>query len=272
MLTINTVTIGLTIGLFASVGPTTPILAIVGLSLAQGFFNSLQFLSMNSMAYADAGFAAAGFAAAAGRMGLSTSAVSRHVAQLEAHLNVRLLNRTTRRMSPTGEGFAYFERCTQRLADLEESEASVSGKARNARGRLRLTAPIALATLRLAPAFAAFSQAHRQITLDIMLSDNVVDFAEEGVDLAIRVGRVGSDNLVARRIGETALLAAPAPAYLERAGTPGLKTPSGTPVSPTPTRRPATNGSLSARMASRSACASPGRSTPITACCSPKWQ
>ena len=163
---------------------------------------------------------AGGFAAAAGRMGLSTSAVSRHVAQLEAHLNVRLLNRTTRRMSPTDEGFAYFERCTQLLADLEESEASVSGKARYARGRLRLTAPIALATLRLAPAFAAFAQAHPQITLDILLSDNVVDFAEEGVDLAIRVGRVGSDNLVARRIGETALLAAAAPAYLERAGTP----------------------------------------------------
>ncbi len=163
---------------------------------------------------------AGGFASAAGRMGLSTSAVSRHVAQLEAHLSVRLLNRTTRRMSPTDEGFAYFERCTQLLADLEESEASVSGKARNARGRLRLTAPIALATLRLAPAFAAFSQAHPQITLDIVLADNVVDFAEEGVDLAIRVGRVGSENLVARRIGETALLAAAAPAYLERAGTP----------------------------------------------------
>jgi DNA-binding transcriptional LysR family regulator len=163
---------------------------------------------------------AGGFASAAERLGLSTSAVSRHVAQLEAHLNVRLLNRTTRRMSPTDEGFAYFERCTQLLADLEESEASVSGKARRARGRLRLTAPIALATLRLAPAFAAFSQAYPEITLDIVLSDNLVDFAEEGLDLAIRVGRVGSDNLVARHIGETALLAAASPAYLARAGTP----------------------------------------------------
>ena len=84
---------------------------------------------------------AGGFAAAADQMGISTSAVSRHVAQLEAHLNVRLLNRTTRRMSPTDEGFAYFERCTQLLADLDETEASVSGEARRPRGRLRLTAP-----------------------------------------------------------------------------------------------------------------------------------
>jgi DNA-binding transcriptional LysR family regulator len=163
---------------------------------------------------------AGSFAAAAERLGQSTSAVSRHVAQLEAQLNVRLLNRTTRRMSPTDAGFAYFERCTQLLADLDETEASVSGEARRPRGRLRLTAPIALATLRLAPAFAAFVEAYPEITLDIVLSDGITDFAEEGLDLAIRVGRVGSDNLVARRIAETTLIAAAAPAYLARAGTP----------------------------------------------------
>lgn len=163
---------------------------------------------------------AGGFAAAADQIGISTSAVSRHVAQLETHLAVRLLNRTTRRMSPTAEGFAYFERCTQLLADLEETEASVSGQARQPRGRLRLTAPIALAVLRLAPAFAAFAQTYPEIALDLVLSDKVADFTEEGLDLAIRVGRVGSDNVVARPIGETALLVAAAPAYLARAGTP----------------------------------------------------
>lgn len=163
---------------------------------------------------------AGGFAAAAERLGMSTSAVSRHVAQLEAHLDVRLLNRTTRRMNPTEEGYAYFERCTQLLADLEETEATLSGEARRPRGRLRLTAPIALAALRLAPAFAAFSQRYPEVTLDIVLSDNLADFTEEGLDLAIRVGRVGSENLVARRIGETELLIAASPAYLQRAGTP----------------------------------------------------
>ena len=163
---------------------------------------------------------AGGFAAAAEQTGLSTSAVSRHVAQLEAHLNVRLFNRTTRRMSPTDAGFAYFERCTQLLADFEETEASVSGEARHPHGRLRLAAPIALSVLRLAPAFAAFSQVYPEITLDIVLSDNVNDFTEEGLDLAIRIGWVGSENVVARHIGETALLIAAAPAYLARAGSP----------------------------------------------------
>lgn len=163
---------------------------------------------------------AGSFALAADRLGLSTSAVSRHVAHLEGELDVRLLNRTTRRMSPTAEGFAYFERCTQLLADLEEAEAAVSGKTRRPRGRLRLTAPIALATLRLAPAFAAFAQAYPELELDIVLSDGVADFAEEGLDLAIRVGRLGSENLVARLIGETEVIAAASPAYLAQAGNP----------------------------------------------------
>ena len=130
---------------------------------------------------------AGGFAPAAERMGLSTSAVSRHVAQLEAHLNVRLLNRTTRRMSPTDEGFAYFERCTQLLADLEETEASVAGEALHPRGRLRLTAPIALATLRLAPAFASFSRQYPDITLDIQTYNDYVvpnNVVEDGTVLA----------------------------------------------------------------------------------------
>jgi DNA-binding transcriptional LysR family regulator len=163
---------------------------------------------------------AGSFVAAAEQTGLSTTAVSRQVAQLEAHLNVRLLNRTTRRMSPTNEGFAYFERCTQLLADLEEAEASVSGETRHPRGRLRLTAPIALATLRLAPAFAAFCRNYPDVTLDVVLSDSVADFVEEGLDLAIRVGRVGSENLVARHIGDTTLLIAASPDYLARAGRP----------------------------------------------------
>lgn len=163
---------------------------------------------------------AGSFVGAAEHLGISTTAVSRFVSQLEGQLNVRLLNRTTRRMSPTDEGFAYFERCTQLLADLDEAEASVAGKALRPRGRLRLSAPIALATLRLAPAFAAFSTRHPEITLDIQLSDSVADFAEEGLDMAIRTGRVGSDNLVARLIGETELLIAAAPDYLARAGEP----------------------------------------------------
>lgn len=163
---------------------------------------------------------AGGFAAAAERLGISTSAASRHVAQLEGHLNARLLNRTTRRVSPTDEGYAYFERCTQLLADLDEADSMVSGGAHLPRGRLRLTAPSALATLRLAPAFAAFGEAYPEISLDIVLSESVVDFIEEGLDLAIRVGRIGSSNLVARRIGDAQLIVAASPGYLARHGAP----------------------------------------------------
>lgn len=163
---------------------------------------------------------AGGFAPAADRLGISTSAASRYVAQLESHLNARLLNRTTRRVSPTDSGYAYFERSTQLLADLDEADEAVSGAARTPRGRLRVTAPIAFATMRLAPAFAAFLREYREVTLDVNLSDSVADFIEEGLDMAIRVGRVGSENLVARRIGTARLYCCASPAYLARAGTP----------------------------------------------------
>jgi DNA-binding transcriptional LysR family regulator len=163
---------------------------------------------------------AGGFAAAADHLGLSTSAVSRYVAQLEAHLHVRLLQRTTRRVSATEQGYAYFERCTQLLADLDEADRAAAGTAYLPRGRLRLTAPVALAARKLAPAFAAFAEAYPQVSMDIVASDNVADFIEEGLDLAIRVGRIGSDNLVARRIGFARLLTAASPGYLGRTGVP----------------------------------------------------
>ncbi|TVT78127.1 MAG: LysR family transcriptional regulator [Denitromonas halophila] len=163
---------------------------------------------------------AGGFAAAATQLGVSTSAVSRHVAQLETHLNVRLLNRTTRKVSATDAGQAYFERCVQLLIDLDETEAAVAGEAHRPTGRLRLSAPIALSIHRLAPALAAFQQRYPEVTLDVALSDNVADFVDEGLDLAIRAGRLGSDNLVARRIDTARLVLAASPAYLKTHGVP----------------------------------------------------
>ncbi|MBI1904852.1 MAG: LysR family transcriptional regulator [Rhodocyclales bacterium] len=163
---------------------------------------------------------AGGFAAAATRLGLSTSAVSRHVAQLEGHLNTRLLTRTTRRVHTSDAGEAYYERALQWLSELEEVEAVVAGEGLHPRGRLRLTAPLALSIHKLAPAFSAFRQRYPDVTLDLLLSDNVADFAGEGLDLAIRVGRIGSENLVARRIGEATLVVVAAPSYLAARGTP----------------------------------------------------
>ena len=161
-----------------------------------------------------------GFARAAERLQLSASAVSRHVAELEAHLGVRLLNRTTRKLSLTESGQAFHERTVQLLADLEEAEASVAASALSPRGTLRLTCPIAFGEWYVAPAIAAFSAQHPQLRFDVELSDRMVDLVEEGFDLGIRIGSSSSQALIARRIGETRLVCVASPSYVARHGVP----------------------------------------------------
>lgn len=163
------------------------------------------------------------FAAAAQRLDVSTSAVSRQVAELEAHLEVRLLNRTTRRLSLTEAGQAFYERCLQLLAELEETEAAVRSEAVMPKGTLRITCGVTFGERYLAPAVAEFATRHPQVAFDIDLSDRAVDLVEEGFDLAIRIGPVGQQALVARRIAETQLVCCAAPAYLDRR--PPLLTP-----------------------------------------------
>jgi DNA-binding transcriptional LysR family regulator len=163
------------------------------------------------------------FAAAADRLAVSTSAVSRQVAELEAHLEVRLLNRTTRRLSLTEAGQAFYERCVQLLADLEETEAAVRSEAVLPKGTLRITCGVTFGERHLAPAVAEFAGRHPQVAFGIDLSDRAVDLVEEGFDLAIRIGPVGAQALVARRIADTQLVCCAAPAYL--ASRPPLLTP-----------------------------------------------
>jgi DNA-binding transcriptional LysR family regulator len=160
------------------------------------------------------------FARAAQRLDLSTSAVSRHVADLEAHLNVRLLNRTTRKLSLTESGQAFHERAVQLLSDLEEAEAAVTASALAPRGTLKLTCAITFGERHIAPAIAAFAEKHPQLRFDVELSDRMVDLVEEGFDLGIRIGASSSQALIARRIGQTQLVCCAAPAYLARHGTP----------------------------------------------------
>jgi DNA-binding transcriptional LysR family regulator len=147
---------------------------------------------------------------------VSTSAVSRQVAELEAHLDVRLLNRSTRRLSLTEPGQAFYERAVAVLADLEEAEASVRTTALEPKGTLRLTCGVTFGVRYLAPAIAGFTTRHPQIAFDVDLSDRVVDLVEEGFDLAIRIGAIGPQALVSRRIGTTRLVCCAAPAYLAR--------------------------------------------------------
>ena len=162
------------------------------------------------------------FARAAARLDQSTSAVSRQVALLEAHLDTRLLNRTTRRLSLTESGRAFYERIVQLLADLEEAEEAVSAAAVAPRGTLKLTCSITFGIRHLAPALAEFGARHRQVRFDVELSDRAVDIVDEGIDLAIRIGDIGSQSLIGRRIGVTQLVCCASPAYLATHGTPAV--------------------------------------------------
>jgi DNA-binding transcriptional LysR family regulator len=160
------------------------------------------------------------FAKAAERLGISTSACSRHVAELEAHLDSRLLNRTTRRLSLTESGQAFYERCVQVLADLAEAEQAAAASAARPRGTLKLTCAISFGVRHVAPLVGAFAARHPEMRFDVQLSDRFVDLVEEGFDLAIRIGESPTQNLIARRLGETCLVPCAAPVYLREHGAP----------------------------------------------------
>jgi len=160
------------------------------------------------------------FAKAAERLGLSTSATSRHVAELESHLQTRLLNRTTRKVSLTEGGRAFYERVVQLLADLEEAEQEASRAAVIPRGVIKLTTAVNFGVRHVGPAIAAFLAQHAEVRFDVSLSDRIVDLVEEGFDLAIRIGTAGPHNVVARKLGETRVVPCASPDYLKRHGTP----------------------------------------------------
>jgi DNA-binding transcriptional LysR family regulator len=160
------------------------------------------------------------FAKAAERMDISTSACSRHVADLEAHLDTRLLNRTTRRLSLTESGQAYYERCVQLLADLEEAEGAAALSTARPRGTLKLSCGISFGVRHVARLVGEFAACRPEVKFHVQLADRFVDLVEEGFDLAIRVGEAPAQNLIARRLGETRLVPCAAPLYLREHGAP----------------------------------------------------
>jgi DNA-binding transcriptional LysR family regulator len=160
------------------------------------------------------------FARAAERLGTSTSAVSRLLADLEAHLDARLIHRTTRRLSLTEAGQSFYERSVQLLSDLEEAEGSVRATGASPKGTLRLTCGVSFSERFLAPAISEFAARHPELIFDLDLSDRAVDLVDEGFDLAIRIGAIGSPALVSRRIGWTQPVCCASPAYLAKHGTP----------------------------------------------------
>ena len=160
------------------------------------------------------------FSKAAEGLKLPNATVSTRIAQLEEHLQVKLLSRTTRRVSLTEDGAAYLERVQRLLNDLLEIEAQLAGAAHSPRGRLRVDVPAAAGRHVLAPALPDFCARYPQIVLDIGSGDRPVDLLAEGVDCVIRGGFTHDDTLVARALGAFDVVTCAAPSYLARRGTP----------------------------------------------------
>jgi DNA-binding transcriptional LysR family regulator len=164
------------------------------------------------------------FAAAAGKLRLSRAMVTKHVMNLENHLNIRLLNRTTRRLSLTEGGAGYYERCTQILNELEDAEAQARQASAEPRGTLRINAPYSFATAHVAPFLPEFLASHPDLKLDISLNDRFVDLVEEGFDVAVRVAAtLPESSLVARKLAPCRMVVCGTPDYFQRHGEP--KTP-----------------------------------------------
>ncbi|MBA2963873.1 MULTISPECIES: LysR family transcriptional regulator [Ramlibacter] len=160
------------------------------------------------------------FTRAAESLGLPKGTVTRLVQHLEARLKVRLLNRTTRRVTVTPDGAAYYERTSRLLNDLDDIEASMSNARVNPSGRLRVDVGTSVARLILIPALPDFYVRYPDIQLDLGVSDRPVDLVTDNVDCVIRGGELLEQSLVARRVGNMPLVTVASPAYLRRQGTP----------------------------------------------------
>ena len=163
---------------------------------------------------------AGSFTKAAGQLGISTSAASKHVIALENRLGARLLNRTTRRLSLTEVGASYYEWCARIAQDVAEAESTVTRLHSEPRGRIKLNAPMSFGIRHLAPAMPDFMALHPDLTLDMSLNDRFVDLVEEGYDVAVRIGELSDSSLIARRLAPARMMVCGAPAYFERHGVP----------------------------------------------------
>jgi DNA-binding transcriptional LysR family regulator len=160
------------------------------------------------------------FTAAAERIGLSRSAVGKSVLRLEDRLGVRLLQRTTRRVSLTSEGAVFHERCIRILADLDEAEMSMLSHSQAPRGQLRLELPVSFGRLHVLPIVSQFMSKWPEISVNISFNDRYVDLIDEGVDLAIRLGGSDDSRLMTRLLAPHRLVTCASPAYLARRGIP----------------------------------------------------
>ncbi|KGS04769.1 LysR family transcriptional regulator [Burkholderia sp. ABCPW 111] len=160
-----------------------------------------------------------GFSAAGRRLDMTPSAISKFIQRLETRLGVRLVNRTTRKLQLTPEGAAFYERCVRILEDIADAEREATRGA-IAQGRLRINSHVPFGKHHLLPLLPEFQRRYPDITLDIVLSDTVVDLLDDRSDIAIRAGALDDSRLVTRKLGGSRMVVVGSPAYFERNGAP----------------------------------------------------
>lgn len=163
---------------------------------------------------------AGSFAGAARDLSISRAMATKHIMSLESSLDTRLFNRTTRNLSLTEIGFSYLERCQQVLHDVEEMEAAVTHLQSEPRGLLKVSAPPVIGATHIAPALAEFLKKHEDLSVEIILRGGDVDLVDEGVDIAIYLGKLKDTSLVARKLASSGLVVCGSPAYFEEHGIP----------------------------------------------------
>lgn len=162
---------------------------------------------------------AGSFAAASKRLGMTGKLASKYIATLEAQLRMNLLHRTTRSMSLTHDGRIYLQGCRRVLNEIDLLDISLESSS-GLKGTLRVAAPLTFGETVVAAAVLEFMDSHPEVTVELQLSDEYVDLAEEGFDLAVRIGTLKDSSLVARKLGEARLLVVAAPSYIKRHGAP----------------------------------------------------
>jgi DNA-binding transcriptional LysR family regulator len=163
------------------------------------------------------------FVAAAESLGLSSSAISKAVTRLEERLGARLLNRTTRALSLTELGSAYYDRCREAMGKLEDAESDLAEARGTPRGRLRIDMPLALGRNFIVPAMPRFLEQYPEISVHLSMNDQKVDLIQEGFDAAVRLGRLDDSSLIARKVATLRGVTCASPDFIERIGLP--KTP-----------------------------------------------
>jgi len=160
------------------------------------------------------------FSAAARDLALGQPAVSKTIAALEERLGARLLVRSTRQLSATDAGMAFYERAARAIAEVNEAEAAAQGVGAGLEGRLRISLPVTFGRLHVVPQLGAFLDAHPKVRLELVMDDRMVDLVAENIDAALRLGTLTDSALQARKLAQTDLVVVASPAYLTRKGVP----------------------------------------------------